>query len=131
VITLAESIDLHDFPAVTLNYFSTNAERLHAWCKKNDIEPGQRVIIVGRSGRVRILEYKVGGWVEVTLVEYNRLLSTQVMIFAHYERQLRGDPRLRIEACRRDLERRIVRREEMAKRRAEREKDRVKKRNGH
>lgn len=129
--SLVESIDLHDFPAVTLNYFSTNAERLHRWCSQNNIEPGQRVIIVGRSGRVRLLEYKQAGWVEVTLVEYNKLLSTQVMIFAHYEKQMRGDPRLRVEVLRRDIERRIARREERVARRAEREKERMKKRNGH
>jgi hypothetical protein len=87
--------------------------------------------VVKRSGRVRVLEYKMQGWIEVTLIEYNKLLSTQVMIFAHYERQMRGDPRLRIEVRRRELERKLSRREEMKKRREAREKERMKKRNGH
>lgn len=125
---LVDAVDLHDYPQITLNFFSTNAERLHNWCAANDIKPGERIIIVGRSGRVRLLEHKVTGWIEVTLIEYNPLLSTQVQIFAHYERKLRGDGRSRINNCRRDVERRLQRQIEREERRKERERAR---RNGH
>ena len=102
-------IDLNALPDVTLNYFSTNSERLRAFCANNEIEPGDSVLIVSRTDRARVLEYKPQGFIVVQLVEHDKHLSPMVQALSHYERRMSGDDRATTRELRRAAERKIRR----------------------
>ena len=104
-------IDLHAgaYKNITLNYFCTDSARLREFCRRNHIEEGESVVILGRSGRVREL-IRDKGIIRVVLCEYNhRELGVQVGVLSFYERRMQGELRKHVEELRKAVQARLKR----------------------
>jgi hypothetical protein len=76
----------------TLHWFCTNSQRLRRFSRTHNIKPGQHVIIVGRSGRVRVFKVEEDGTHKVELCEFDtQRLSVEVAVFAHFQKQASGE----------------------------------------
>jgi len=124
-------LDLRVFPDITLNYFSTNSTRLRSFCRQNDISRGgEPVLIVSRTDRARILEWKEEDFIWVSMIEHDHHLSPVVNALVFCERRMQGNDRQYTRELRALFEKKIERqrrRDELAK---ERERERRGKRNG-
>lgn len=124
-------LDLRVFPDITLNYFSTNSERLRAFCRQNSISRGgEPVLIVSRTDRARILEWKEEDFIWVSLIEHDHHLSPVVNALAFCERRMQGNDRQYTRELRAIFEKKIERQQQREERAKEREKERRGKRNG-
>lgn len=124
-------IFLQEYEGFTLHNLSTNPEQLEEFCEAFGIAVGERAIVEGSQGRVRLIHNASWGRKEVTLIEHRKELSAQVQVLAHFERGSRGEVRVGLAERRRNQERRLERQLEREARRREREKERRRKRNGN
>lgn len=116
---LAGLVNMHEdgYRHLTLNHFSTNSKRLRAFSRKNKIKPGEHVILVGRSGRVRVFKVEEDGTHKVELCEYDtQKISVEVAVYQHFLKQATGVTKELLEELKEDAEIRRMRRE--ARRRA-------------
>lgn len=110
-MSVISMIDLNadSYKKITLNYFCTDSDRLREFCRRNRINEGESVLILGRSGRVREL-IRDRGTYKVVLCEYNhKELSVQVGVLTHYERRMQGELRKRVEELRKAVQERLKR----------------------
>jgi len=124
-------IYLQEYEDFTLHNLSTNPAQLEKFCEAFEIGVGERAIVEGSQGRVRLIFNAPWGRKEVTLIEHRKELSAQVQVLAHFEKGSRGEARVGLAERRRYQERRLEQQLEREMRRREREKERRKKRNGH
>lgn len=95
---------------ITLNYFGSNSGRLREFVRKNRIQRGEYVVLVGRSGRVRTCKHEDDGLVVVEMCEFDTSqLGVQVAVFAHFERRARDQEREMLLALREMVEKRLER----------------------
>jgi hypothetical protein len=103
--TLVDVIDLNEEEWLhrTLNWFCTNDARLKQFCRAHEIGEDEKIIVIGRTGRVRELINR-GDFIEVILISFRPTLSWQIMVMSHHEQKSKGDHRAQFKSMREGLE---------------------------
>lgn len=104
-IPLVDVIDLNEEEWLhrTLNWFCTNDQRLKQFCRAHEVGVNEKVVVIGRTGRVREIINR-GDFVEVVLISFRSTLSWQIMVMAHHEAHSKGEHRAEFRAKKEELE---------------------------